>query len=107
MNSVGVAKAIGSVYGADAERAFLPLWRKHIGFVVDYTTGAAAKNEAKQQKAVADLVAYTDERGAFLAAANPNPPEPVQGSRIVTAVSVELNAAELGVAASSLTCSLK
>ena len=33
-NSVDLAKAIGSVYGEDAEKAFLPLWRKHIGFVV-------------------------------------------------------------------------
>src|SRR5262245_19269961 len=31
-NSVDIARAIGSVYGADAERAFLPLWRRHIGF---------------------------------------------------------------------------
>ena len=34
-NSIDIAKAIGSVYGAGAEQAFLPLWRKHIGFVVD------------------------------------------------------------------------
>jgi hypothetical protein len=47
--------------------AFLPLWRKHIGFVVDYTTGLAAKDKAKQDKAVADLVAYTQDFGAFLA----------------------------------------
>ena len=38
-NSVDISKAIGAVYGADAEKAFLPLWRKHIGFFVDYTTG--------------------------------------------------------------------
>src|SRR5262245_21207287 len=40
-NSVDIAKAIGSVYGKDAGDAFLPLWRKHIGFVVDYTVGVA------------------------------------------------------------------
>jgi hypothetical protein len=33
-NSMDIAKAIGSVYGPDAEQAFLPLWRKHIGFAV-------------------------------------------------------------------------
>jgi hypothetical protein len=32
-NSVDLSKAIGSVYGPDAEKAFLPLWRKHIGFL--------------------------------------------------------------------------
>ena len=69
------AQAIGSVYGQDAEDAFLPLWRRHIGFVVDYTVGVAAEDKAKQDKAVSDLVAYTQDFGAFLASANPNLPK--------------------------------
>jgi hypothetical protein len=76
-NSVAISQAIGSVYGADAERAFLPLWRRHIGFVVDYTAGAAGGDRAKQDKAVTDLVAYTEDFGAFLSAANPNLPKAV------------------------------
>ena len=76
-NSQDIARAIGSVYGADAEKAFLPLWRRHIGFVVDYTVGAASKDKAKQDKAVAELDAYTDDFGAFLASANPNLPKAV------------------------------
>src|SRR5436190_696464 len=40
-NSVDLSKAIGSVYGADAESAFLTGWRNHIGLFVDYTTGVA------------------------------------------------------------------
>jgi hypothetical protein len=76
-NSVDVARAIGSVYGPDAEKAFLPLWRKHIGMVVDYTTGAATNDRAKQDKAVDDLVGYTQDFGAFLTGANPNLPKPV------------------------------
>jgi hypothetical protein len=76
-NSVDVARAIGSVYGPDAEKAFLPLWRKHIGMVVDYTVGVATKDKAKQDKAVAELIAYTDDFGAFLASANPNLPKSV------------------------------
>jgi hypothetical protein len=71
-NSADIAKAIGSVYGPDAEKAFLPLWQKHIGFVVDYTAGVAAKDKAKQDKAVKDLIGYADDFGAFLSAANPN-----------------------------------
>ncbi|WP_026370182.1 LPXTG cell wall anchor domain-containing protein [Kallotenue papyrolyticum] len=71
-NSVDLSKSIGSVYGADAEKAFLPLWRSHIGFFVDYTQGVAAKDQAKQDKAVNDLVQYTQDFGAFLAGANPN-----------------------------------
>ena len=74
-NSIDIAKAIGSVYGTGAEQAFLPLWRKHIGFVVDYTVGAATKDDAKKNKAVNDLVQYTQDFGAFLAAANPNLPK--------------------------------
>jgi hypothetical protein len=76
-NSVDIAKAIGSVYGKDAEQAFLPLWRRHIGFAVDYTVGVASKDQAKQQKAVNDLIAYSQDFGAFLSAANPNLPKGV------------------------------
>jgi hypothetical protein len=74
-NSVDISKAIGSVYGADAEKAFLPLWRKHIGFVVDYTTGLATKDKAKSDKAVSDLVKYSEDFGAFVSSANPNLPK--------------------------------
>jgi hypothetical protein len=76
-NSVAIAQAVGSVYGKDAEAAFLPLWRRHIGFVVDYTVGAAGGDRAKQDKAVGDLVAYTQDFGAFLSSANPNLPKSV------------------------------
>jgi hypothetical protein len=76
-NSVAIAQAIGSVYGPDAESAFLPLWRRHIGFAVDYTMGVATGDKAKQDKAVADLIAYSQDFGAFLSSANPNLPKPV------------------------------
>ena len=45
-NSKDIAVSLGAVYGKSAEDAFLPLWRKNIGFVVDYTTGLAAKDIA-------------------------------------------------------------
>jgi hypothetical protein len=76
-NSVDVAKAIGSVYGPDAEKAFLPLWRKHIGMVVDYTVGTATNDKGKQDRAVGELIGYTQDFGAFLSAANPNLPKSV------------------------------
>ena len=76
-NSVDISKAIGSVYGQGTEQAFLPLWRKHIGFVVDYTVGVATKDEAKKDKAVSDLVQYTQDFGAFLSSANPYLPKEV------------------------------
>jgi hypothetical protein len=74
-NSQDIAKAIGSVYGADAGAAFLGLWRRHIGFVVDYTTGLATKDAAKQTQAVNALIGYTQEFAAFLSGANPNLPK--------------------------------
>jgi hypothetical protein len=86
MNSVDLSKAIGMVYGAGAENAFLALWRKHIGFFVDYTTGVAMKDRAKSDKAVSDLVGYTQDFGAFLASANPGLPKDVVAGLVKTHV---------------------
>ena len=85
-NSVDIARAIGAVYGTDVEKAFLPLWRKHIGFAVDYTMEVATKDKTKQQKAVADLVQYTQDFGAFLSSANPNLPKDVVADLVKTHV---------------------
>ena len=76
-NSVDIANAIGSVYGKDAGEAFLPLWRKHIGFVVDYTVGVATKDTTKADTAVNELILYTQDFGAFLSAASPKLPKSV------------------------------
>lgn len=76
-NSVDLSKTIGAAYGPDAEAAFLPLWRAHIGMVVDYTVGTATNDQAKQDRAVADLVGYTQDFGAFLNGANEHLPKEV------------------------------
>ena len=73
-NSVDIAGAIGLVYGAEAQEAFLALWRTHIGFFVDYTVGVATGDSAKSAKALADLDGYADDFAAFLNSANPNLP---------------------------------
>ena len=44
---------------------------------VDYTTGLATKDKTKQDKAVNDLVGYTQDLGAFLSSANLNLPKNV------------------------------
>ena len=101
-NSVDVSKAIGIVYGTGAETAFLALWRKHIGFVVDYTTGIATKDKAKADKAVADLVQYTQDFGAFLASANPNLPKSVIADLVkghVLTLKTVIDAQQMGDAA--------
>lgn len=76
-NSSDIVAVISTYYGSDAGAAFDPLWRKHIGFVIDYTTGVATKDKAKQDKAVGDLVAYTKEFGAFINVANGLPADTV------------------------------
>ncbi len=85
-NSVDIAKAIGAAYGPEAEAAFLPLWNSHIGMVVDYTKGLAADDKAMQDKAVADLVGYTQDFGAFLNGANENLPKDVVAELVKTHV---------------------
>ena len=57
--------------------AFLPLWRSHIGMVVDYTVGKATNDMAMQEKAVNDLIGYTNDFSAFLSGANENLPKDV------------------------------
>jgi len=74
-NTVALGNAIGSVYGDPAKTTFLELWRKHIGFFVDYTQGAAAKDQAKKDKAKTDLDGYRKDFDAFLSGANPNLPK--------------------------------
>lgn len=70
-NSVDLSKSIESVYGADAGKAFLALWRTHIGFFVDYTKAAAAGDQAGKDAARMKLDGYGNDFGAFLASANP------------------------------------
>jgi hypothetical protein len=70
-NSNSLTEAISNIYGPDAGKAFGPLWERHIGFVVEYTTGLAAKDKAKQDKAINDLVQYSADFGAFFSTASP------------------------------------
>jgi len=86
-NTVGLGDAIGSVYGDAAKTSFLALWRKHIGFFVDYTMGAAAKDQAKMAKAKTDLDGYRADFDAFITGANPNLPKGAVADLLVTHVS--------------------
>jgi hypothetical protein len=74
-NSKAIAGAVGLVYGKEAEEAFLPLWRTHIGFFVDYTMATIEQNPSGRQKAVDDLTSYAQDFGAFLNSANPDLPQ--------------------------------
>jgi hypothetical protein len=68
-NTQSLQDAIASVYGAAGGKQFGDLWRKHIGFFVDYTTGKATNNQAMISKARADLDGYRADFGAFIESA--------------------------------------
>ncbi len=73
-NSVAISKAVGSVYGPDAEAKFLEIWRSHIKFFVNYTVAAKTGDKAGMDKAVQDLGGYEDAISDFFSQANPNLP---------------------------------
>src|SRR5690349_4316423 len=71
-NSVDLANAIGSIYGAKARNQFLNGkfgWRAHIRFFVDYTVATAKGDKAGQTKAVNNLKGYIGASSAFFAGA--------------------------------------
>ncbi len=65
-NSVDLAEAIESVYGPEAGKQFLDLWRAHIGFFVDYTLAKATGDEMAAKKAQKDLDGYRRDFGALI-----------------------------------------
>jgi hypothetical protein len=73
-NTADLTAAITSAYGADVGRAFDGLWRSegHIPAFVAYTQGVAAGDQAKADKAVADLTAYAKTVGTTLNQVNSN-----------------------------------
>lgn len=81
-NSVDLSKAIGSVYGAEAEARFLEIWRSHIGFFVDYTVAAKTGDKAGMDKAVQNLNGYVEAVSTFLSDANPNLPKEAVASLV-------------------------
>ena len=90
-NSVELADAIGSVYGADAREEFLnggSKWRDHIRFFVAYTVAKAKNDRAGQEKAVDDLMGYVASFSSFLAKATDLPQPAVE--KAVTAHVMQL-----------------
>ena len=76
-NTVALGKAIGSIYGNDAQTAFLKMWRAHIGFFVSYAKGLATGDDALVKTAEQQLAGYQREFGKFLGTATGLPPSAV------------------------------
>ncbi len=74
-NSKEVASLVGSVYGEDAEKSFLDLWRQHINFFANYTVGARDDDQTAMDQAKEDLAGYGEAASNFFASANPNLPK--------------------------------
>ena len=75
-NTADLTAAMTSVYGADVGKAFDGLWRSegHIPGFVAYTQAIAANDQAKADKALADLAAYAKTVGTTLNSVNSNLP---------------------------------
>ncbi len=70
-NSLELSRAIGAVYGDEAARRFLELWRQHIEFFVDFTVAAGSNDTTKMDAARSALDGYRATFAAFLNDANP------------------------------------
>ena len=70
-NSAALTDAIAGVFGADAGKAFGPLWAQHIGFLYDYANAAAAKQQTAADTAMKNLLGYADAFGGFINGAIP------------------------------------
>ncbi len=66
-NSQDLAKAVGSVAGAQNQATFLQAWRSHINDFVAYAVAAKTKNSAGKAKAIDNLDGYRKTAGAFFA----------------------------------------
>ncbi|MFC4554845.1 hypothetical protein [Georgenia faecalis] len=64
-NSVALAEAVGSLAGPEQEEAFLPLWREHIGYFVDYADAVASGDDEGAQEALMELDTYRGTAGDF------------------------------------------
>ncbi len=69
-NGADLGNAFGSLFGTDTQDQFNQAWSAHNGYFVDYTTGAAKKDRAAQDRAVADLTdTYVPQLSSLLATA--------------------------------------
>ena len=84
-NSADIVAAVGSVYGADVQKAFDGLWRseKHIPQFVAYTQAAGKGDQAAKDAAVTQLKAYAKEFGTTLNSVNDKLPAEAVESAIV------------------------
>jgi hypothetical protein len=75
-NGNEIGAAVGSVYGADAEKTFDSVWKLHLDEFVKYAVASSKGDEAGKTAALNTIdTQYTKPLSAYLAKANPNLPE--------------------------------
>lgn len=74
-NGNDLGAAVGSVYGADAEKTFDSVWKLHLDQFVNYAVAASKGDEVGKTAALAAIDSgYTKPLSQYLAKANPNLP---------------------------------
>ena len=68
--SADLSKQIGASYGAEAEKVFLPLWKRQVELFLSYT--GSAKDKTKHEKVRQDLEQFAADAAGFLAGLNKN-----------------------------------
>lgn len=75
-NGNEIGAAVGSVYGADAEKTFDTVWKLHLDEFVKYAVASSKGDDAGKKAALTAIdTGYTKPLSAYLAKANPNLPE--------------------------------
>jgi hypothetical protein len=66
--SAAFAKVVGSAYGAEAEKAFLPVWKRQAELLLSYA--GSIKDKTKHERVRQDLEKYATEASGFLVGLN-------------------------------------
>ncbi|MEX2554602.1 MAG: hypothetical protein WEB06_03100 [Actinomycetota bacterium] len=66
--SADLGKQIGASYGPEAEKAFVPVWKRQIDLLISYA--GTATDKTKHEKARQDLEQFATDAGAFLEGLN-------------------------------------
>lgn len=75
-NGTNLGAAVGSIYGADAQKTFDTVWQLHLDQFVKYAVADKSGDSAGKQAALDTIDSqYTKPLAQYLAKANPNLPE--------------------------------
>ncbi len=69
-NNQQIANTIDKIYPGTRDE-FLPLWRQHIGYYIDYLRATGEGDEAGRRQAKRNLTTFADQASAVLDNANP------------------------------------